>query len=491
MKIDVSFLDDLEHRIRLNQAPKLKDLTTTINPRKIPRSLVFRYANLLKRMGGVYYAIRLLNPIIRNTTKVPSNLEVIEYASCLTKLNLSDESMDLLNSIQDESPEIHFERAAAYMSKWDYSSAREHLEKFLSCKGNSEYRICVGELNLGASYIYTNEAAKAVKVLMQVLERAQKNQFTLLCGNALELLGQSSILQKDFKTAEKFLNDASTYMGTSNPRYILYVEKVKAMSELFTGNTSPDLLKSLVNLRSKAASLKNWNTLRDIELFTAIATNDTTKIQDLYYGVPYPEYRKRILLFWGRPFELNQTYDKKIGPNQNDSRKIFDVTMGIDLHSKNQLTVGKTLHRLVQCLTSDFYAPFSTTKIFSVVFKGAFFNPDTSPQQVYEAIKRLNHWFESHEIDLKVIRGKGGYRLRSEKGYVLRIQGTTKIFTRPDEFLTKLLSSGLTKDFSLKMVVSNLNIPKRSAVRRLTEATDQGFLERYGKGRGVKYSVKK
>ncbi len=389
--INVSFLDDLERRIRLNQAPKLKDLISTFSPKGIPRSLIFRYANLLKRMGGVYYAVRLLNPIIRNGTKVPSNLEIIEYAACLTKLNLSDESMELLNSIQnEESPEIHFERAAAYMSKWDYLSAREHLEKFLACPSN-DYRICVGELNLGASYIYTNEANEAVRVLKRVLERAKKNQFNLLCGNALELLAQSSILQKDFTSAENFINEASKYMGTSNPRYILYFEKVRAMRELFTGNISPALLRSLTTLRSKAASLRNWNTLRDIELFTAIATKDTNKIQDLYYGVPYPEYRKRILWFWDRPLQVSETYDKIIGPNPSAQKKIFDIANGIDLNSQHQLSIGKTLHRLVQCLTSDFYAPFSTTKLFSIVFQGTHFNPDTSPQQVYEAIKRLNH----------------------------------------------------------------------------------------------------
>ncbi len=490
MKIDVSFLDDLERRIRLNQAPKLKDLTSTIRPKGIPRSLTFRYANLLKRMGGAYHAIRLLNPIIRNTTAKPSNLELIEYAACLTKLNLSEESIELLNSISNEkSPEIHFERAAAYMIQWDYLSAREHLEKFLACSENSEYRICVGELNLGASYIYTNEASKADKALKQVLDRAKKGEFKLLCGNALELLAQSSILKKDFVTAEKFLKDASTYMGTSNPRYILYIEKVKVMRQLFTEDTSPDLVKRLGALRAQAADLRNWNTLRDIELFTAIATQDDQKIHDLYYGVPYPEYRKRILSFWEKPLQLSETYDKKIG--RGTPQKIFDVTKGIDLHSKQQLSVGKTLHRLVQCLTSDFYAPFSATRIFSIVFRGVYFNPDTSQQQVYEAIKRLNKWFQDHEIDLRVMRGQGGYRLRSEKGYILRIKGTTQILTRPDDFLTRLLDAGLSENFSLKMVVAGLKLPKRSAVRRLSEATDQGLLVRKGKGPATRYSTKK
>lgn len=492
MRVDVPFLDDLERQIRSNQGPSLKDLISNIKTKDVPRSLVFRYANILKRLGGVYHAIRYLNPIVRNSMAKPTDTEMIEYASCLTKLSLSDESLEILNSIQNEEiPEVHFERAAAYVAKWDYHLAKKHFEKYLSSKSISEYRSCVGEINLGASYIFTNEPDQAENILLRALERNKKNKFDLLCGNTLELLGQCAILKNDFAKAKEVLSNSSTYLGSANPRYNLYFEKAQIMAELFSEGPSPELARRLNSLRALAAKLRNWNTLRDIELFTAIATKDVTKIKDLYYGIPYIEYRKRIVAIWGKPLQNISTYDRKIGnPNQNHSR-VFDVTKGIDLPSKQELKLGKTLHRLIQCLTSDFYAPFSTTKIFSLVFKGAHFNPESSQQQVYEAIKRLNQWFSEHNIDLKIVRGKAGYRLRSRQGYILRISGSPKMHSREDHFLTELLNAGFQDNFTIKMVIAALKIPRRSAIRRLTEAQEQGLLIRVGKGPATKYSIKK
>ncbi|OQW49210.1 MAG: hypothetical protein A4S09_03845 [Proteobacteria bacterium SG_bin7] len=490
IKVDVSFLDDLENRLRLNQAPKVKDLVAAVSPKGIPRSLIFRYANLLRRMGGSYNALKLLNPIIRNSMQSPSNLEIIEYAACLTKLNLCDESIELLNSVRDESsPELHFERAAAYMTKWEYLFAREHLHKFLACPAIPEYRRRVGELNLGATYVHTNEPDKAIKILEHLLSRAKKSRFHLLCGNALELLGQAYVLKRDFPCATKLLNEASTYMGISNPRYILYIDKVRAMSQLLMENNSKPAIRGLIALRSQAANIRDWNTLRDIELLSAIATNDIKKIYDLYYGTPYPEYRKRILAFWGKPLPLVISYEKFIGVKQDRPKNIFDISKGLDLNSRHQLKVGKTLHRLIQCLTTDFYAPFSTTRIFSIVFRGVYFNPHTSRQQVYEAVKRLNQWFENREIDLQVIRGYGGYRLRSKNGYILKVDGSMKIHSRLDDFLKLLLENSLTQNFSLRAVVERLKLPGRSASRMLTLATEHGLLIRHGSGRSTSYSI--
>lgn len=490
MKITVSFLDELEKLIRLNQAPSLKGLTS-VRSKDLPRALVCRYANLLRRMGGAKSALTLLNPIVRKKTGHPSNSQIIEYAACLTRLSLVDESIELLNSIKgDASAEIHFELAMAHVSKWDYQTAKTFFEKFLLSPSLSEYKRCVGEINVAASCIYINQTDEAMRILNSVLVKTKREQFKLLCGNILELMGEIAILQKDYASAEKYLQEAGLFLGSSNPRYILFIEKWRTIRQLLQDKGSPESVAKLNSVRSKAAKIRDWNTIREIELFTAIATNDLEKITDLYYSVPYPEYRKRILSLWGKPFKVSASYEKRIGPRTTGVGKIFDVAKGKDLKSGVQLSVGQAPHRLLECLTSDFYAPFSTTMIYSHVFKNTFFNPETSPQQVYEVIKRLNLWLEDNKLDLRILRGEGGYRLRTKDGYILRIGESPQNRTRLNDFLDGLLQHGLSENFSVSMVEKKLDLPRRTATRLLAEAMDQGDLIRSGGGHATRYSLK-
>lgn len=488
MKITVSFLDELEKQIRLNEAPSLRGLTA-IRSKDLPRALVGRYANLLRRMGGAKYALKLLNPIVRKKTGHANNNEIIEYAACLTRLSLFDESIDLLHTIKNESsPEIYFELAMAHVFKWEYPAARIFFEKYLLSPGLSEYKRCVGEINLAAGFIYLGDISAASQALDNVVAKAKKEEFHMLCGNALELLGEIAILKKDYAGAENYLKEASSLLGSSNPRYVLYLEKWRAIRRVLQENGSPKSIQDLLPVRNQAAKIRDWNTLREIELFKSMATDDLQGITDLYYSVPYPEYRKRILALWKKPFRINESYDKKIGPHPTREGKIFDIAKGRDLKSGRGLRVGHATHRLLECLTSDFYAPFSTTRIYSSVFKDAFFNPETSPQQVYEVIKRLNLWFSKNDLDLQILRGQGGYRLRSKEGYILRISESPQNRTRLNDFLENLSEHNLIENFSVSMVEENLDLPRRTATRMLAEATDLGWLTRSGGGHSTRYS---
>ncbi len=492
MKVTVSFLDNLEESIRLNRAPGLKRLAA-IRSKDIPRPLAYRYANLLRRMGGVKSALAVLNPIVRKKTGHPNHNEIIEYAACLTRLSLVDESIGLLSSIKnDPSPEIYFELAMANVSKWEYETARTYFDKYLHSSSITEYKRCVGKLNLGACYIYTDEISEASKILRNVLVKAKAEKFRLLCGNILELLGEIAILQKNYFGAEKCLTEANLFLGSTNTRYLLYLKKWRAISRLLQEKGSTALIKDLTSLRAEAAKLRDWNNIREIELFMAIATDDLQKVTDLYYSVPYPVYRKRILRLWGKAFSVSEIYEKKIGRRPLKTGNVFDVAAGKDLKSGCQLKVGQAPHRLVQCLSSDFYAPFSTTRIFSSVFKNTFFNPETSPQQVYEIIKRLNTWFLENNLDLRVLRGEGGYRLRSEEGYILRIpEKPVSSPTRLEVFLESLWKNNLTENFSVSMVEQKLGLPRRSVTRYLGEATAEGFLVQTGGGHATRYSRSK
>lgn len=492
--ISVSVLDNLESQIRANKAPSLEDLTSTIRPQDVPRSLIARYANLLRRMGAIQYALKILNPIVRSDVAKPSVSEIIEYASCLTRLSLEDESIALLTEIRDEpNPEIQFELAAAHMSKWNFPAAIPYLKEYLKYESLSPYKICVGEVNLAASYINTHELAEAESLLQKLLIKTRNHGFDLLLGNTLELLGETALLRREFENADKYFRESAEKLLESNHRYHLYLEKWRIIVRMLKEKGSVRSLKAWSEVRKKAAELRNWNSLRELELFKVVATEDVEGLTNLYYGVPFLEFRKRILAIWGKPFKIDSFYERQIGPraeNQKKERKVFDIASGKDLYKGSKLKPGLVLHRLLQVLATDFYSPFLTTKLFSLVFRGNIFNPTTSPQQVYEAVKRLNKWFVEKEIPFTVHLGEGGYRLRSTEAYILRIPNSSDegLRTKVDDFLDELRHRGLIENFNLRMVVESLGLPLRTASRLLSESVSSGKLSRKGKNKSTSYS---
>ncbi len=491
MKVTVSFLDTLEAQIRANAAPKLEHFLNAHNY-KIPRPLTARYVNLIRRMGGPKYALNILNPIVRNDSAKPTVEEIIEYATCLCRVGLVDEGIGLLNSIANEPhAEIQFELAIAYMSKWDYPKAIPYLVKYLRFKELPVYKVCVGEVNLAASYIYTNEMERAESLLKKLIVKLQKNNFSLLLGNALELRGEIALENRDFDQALKIFKESAENLKSANPRYKLYQEKWEIIVKMLKGNGSKKSLLECGQLRKKVAAIHDWNSLREIELYKAIVTNDLQGITYLYYGSPYLEYRKRIVSAWGRSLNTdNECYDRKIGPGAVQGKKVFDIAAGKDLFSGEQLKVGQNMHRLLQAVTSDFYAPFLTTRIFSLVFKDDFYNPVTSPQQVYQLVKRLNDWFTENKIPLVMKYGDAGYRLRAEEAYVLRIPTKDTVRTKIDDFLESLRSNGLVKNFEVKEILKKLPLSRRSIFRLLSEAVASGKLQHRKLQRSGLYSIR-
>ncbi len=488
MGISFSFLDELEAKIRANQAPKLEQLIETINPKDMPRPSMARYANLLRRMGETKYALGLLNPLIHNQINKPSVPEIIEYASCLTRLGLEDESVLRLTKIKDEpNPEISYALAMSYVSKWDYSNAILFFEKYLTHGSLSPYKAYVGKINLAAAYFYINNLVRAEAILEEILPTLQKNGFDLLWGNVLQLLGQIATIRRDFKKANHFFDEAEKKLESSNPRYHLYLETWTTISKMYKEDGSKESSEKWELLRKKAVKLSDWNTLREIELFKAVARNDEEAVKKLYYGVPYPEYRKRILFIWQKPLNLEAYYERQVGQGTFNPKEIFDVASGKDMYTGCQLKAGQTLNRCLQVLASDFYAPFLTTRIFSLVYPGSPFNPNSSPQQVYEIVKRLNRWFIKNKIPLFVYRSKFGYRLRATRAYTLRTRSGVAVLTRVDDFIKNLIKHGLTEKFTLRMVQEKLALPARTASRLLSEGVASGKLVRQGKSQSTIY----
>lgn len=492
MRVTTPFLDTLEENIRNNKAPSLSQLIEEIKPKDIPRGLLARYANLLRRLGGLKFAVKILNPIVRSRNSNPTSQEKLEYASCLTRLHLGEESIELLEQLKHENnSEVHFELAAAHISQWDYERAIPHLKAFLQHASIPAYRKVVGELNLGAALIYTNRTRDAEKLLLKVYNTATKEGFHLLVGNVCDLLSEIAITKREFRTALTYIKKAKEILKKSSSRYDLFVDRKYLIIKLMSHGATDEALREFSVLRKKAATLKEWNSIRELEIFRAIASRDLEKLLFVFYGTSHEQLRKRIENLWGQPIPPAKYYDRKIGPKPHKKNHIFDVTLGRDLATGARLKPGQYLHRLVRALAGEVHFPYPTSKLFSLVFQGLKYNPETSAPQVYGIINRLNYWFEENKIPLGVVASPGGYRLRSNKGYTLRIESkhtvTDKTADKINEFIFRLQETRINSGFTANMAMTALKTSKRSTIRLLTEAVNAGLLTRQGSTNLTRY----
>ena len=91
-------------------------------------------------------------------------------------------------------------------------------------------------------------------------------------------------------------------------------------------------------------------------------------------------------------------------------QRVFDLTSARE-SQECQLKNGFLLHRLLHLLTEDLYQPLTLGKIFSRLFNGEYFDPNSSPDRVHQVVKRLRAWLRSEKIPLDIQEAGGFYRL--------------------------------------------------------------------------------
>lgn len=483
----LDLIQSLETRIRKGFISSVQKDLQDLNIREIPREHVISLANLARRVGLINKTLSFLNKIVRpeNTFQTPATpREKAEYAVALQKMGAIKEAMDLLNEVNKE----HLPEKLLYMSfclfaQWNYKEALPLLREYVESDGLSEYMKTVGQVNLAAALVIAKENDEADGLLKSLEEHALGNQLNFLYGNIMELSAQLSVNQNNMNKAREYLNSALKQFKDFDSPDSLFVHKWLAIVECLEENTITNSLQKVI---AKASSYGHWETLRHCDLIIATITGQRDQLEKVYFGTPHKAYRLKILNEVSPPWSPPEHYTYS-GGFKNPSRT-FDLELGNEKDLSLNIPNGQLIHQLMILLCSDLYKPTSLGRLHSYLFDSEYFNPFTSPDRIYQLMKRLKSWLGENNIPVKVKSGSGGYTIELQSAYGFVIPKAPLPY-EPTALGVRKLQRLAGREFSGKEARQKSGLKLSTMTRLLNAALEEGLIEKVGNGPKTRYKI--
>lgn len=504
MDFKITF-EKLESEIRQGEIANVQQQLQKLSYSDIPRAHLADFADIARRVRLEYWGLKILRPIVRPQVPVHpkvSDQELCVYAGLLIKVGALPEATALLEKLDSEKiPQVNTFLSQIHIAEWNYESAVKDLKATIKNVKLTPYQVCIAEVNLAASYLFLQQIKLAEKLLSKIILSCEQNKWDLLFGNALELLAQLAVAQKDWNKARKLLSDSQTRVG-QHPRYQLFIQKWIALVKVFEAKSDSremnQALAEVKTIRDHAVQLNAWETIRDLDYHTAIHLKQKELLLNIYFGTPYKEYKKRIQgIFKTEGWDLPDFYFRNL--SHEPATAYLDVQNGTtesEMPLPTPLKQGQALHRLLLVLSQDFYKPTGPGEIFSKIFPDEYFNHETSPERIVQAVKRLRTWFYENNIPVTITVVNGSYALHASRPYKLKILNKTTPAGPLNEFvddqhLQSLKAHWPYKAFSLAKATEFLNIPKVNVQKILKKAFDQKNVFKSGVASATLYRFQK
>ncbi len=381
----------------------------------IPRELRTEFASLCRRAGVPLLGLKALRPSVRPRAKVhvkATAMENAEYAACLVFAGAVGEALTLLERISSaECPKAILYQAFALTAQWRYEESIPLFKKYIGL-GASDYEVLIAQVNLAFAYgfCHSEELSGLVDELL-----LKTKSYALLQTNVLIVGAHHRFIENDFKGARKLIAQGEKIHGEKKTQEGMLLRKLTHLVSLFENPKSPEFLRELHEFRAEALKGNHWEIVRDCDKFEALSTRNELLFNQVFFGTPYTSYRSCLREDAKGNLKVQSSFDWSV-PKPSRNAEIIEVSrLGLKSGSRN--------HRLLLTLLTDFYRPFTVGGIFSVLFPGEFFNDETGPMRVLNAVRELNVWFEKEGLPLEVAREQSGFQLKTQKPCCFKILG--------------------------------------------------------------------
>ncbi len=472
---------------KINAAQKALSALTKM---KIDRKDLQPAATLARRADLPELALRILNPVLHPSHKKPevaSDEEITEYAACLTKVGGITEAIILLGKVDSlRVPESLKIEAFCHFSHWDYERAIPVLKRYVQMAAIDDYQRTVGMVNLAAACVYERLFPETSDLLENLRRLTEEKRYSLLFANTLELSAQNAIHQKKWDEADKFLTQAENLSEHESGLDAFYIRKWRAIWKLLTIPPSRQSRESLDKIKTEAAQIRRYETIRDCDRFLAIATRDKELFLKLFFGTPYTGFRKWLIHDFGEPsISIPESY-LRVFPGKSKLTKVLDIS-SLPLGNNSGLKCGDLRHRLLTVLASDFYQRFRVPCLHSHLYPGDYYNLETSPNRVHRVMERLRYYLREAKLPLVVNHEAGDFWLDSSDTVAVRIFHPSAALEKGFFASRKLRKVWPLKSFSAAQASTVLALSKRSVQRILRSAVEGGEIEKNGRGSETRY----
>lgn len=492
IKIDQKIILEWQELVQRGQGHLLRANLQKLSARKVNREQLLPLANLARRVNMPRFSLQLLYSVIRPSygDSNATSQELAEYAAALSAIGAykeADLTLDEVN-ISDCSEALLF-RAFINIFTWNYRQAIPFLQAFLKAE-NRPYQLLVANINLIAALIHVEDFSPALLKITELKETVRRQNLQLLLGNLLELEAQIAILKSDYGVAEELLLKSEKVLVQTGNVSLIYTKKWQAV---ISARKNSKNIGELDRVKKQAKEMKDWETVRDCELYKSLIGNDSLLFTQIYYGSPYAGYRKLILQRDGRPSHVPEEFF--LNPKKSGTAwpQCFNIHQGTLTREILPLKPNQLIHRFLKVLCSDLYRPILVGSLFSKLFPDDYYNPNTSPDRVYQCIKRSRSWCAKNKFNLTIKPVSDGYlfHLQGKSSLLYNKAYLDQDFTKPlaDERIMLLVKEFSENPFSSKYACHVLSMPLRSVNRFLKEKVGEGEIVQVGRGPTTKYKL--
>jgi tetratricopeptide (TPR) repeat protein len=467
--------------IKAGKMDEVSALIAKLRPGQVPRDSCQGLAKICRRAGLIGFGLRLLQPIIRHEKPLPSPAtaaEICEYAVLLSRNGSIPEAAGLLAGVDVETaPEALLYLSYCHISTWDYAQAAGLLEKYQEL-ASDEYSKLIARVNLISAYLALNQLDSAENLVTETMEAAERAGALRLVGNCLELRSRLNLNRGRFSETRKDLDRALGIFGESQIYDRLFIYKWQAvMTAIETNSAEP-----IVNFRRQAVLSKEWESVREADLFAVKVRFGQTLLDYLTFGTPMASYRQRIQQEVGREPSASYIFGQ-------DGSHCLDLKTGTFLGGVGKLNPGKKIHQVIAALVRDFYVPRNIGSLFSELYPREYFDINSSPVKVRQLLLRTREWLKENGLGASIVQSEGAYRFVIDGAFGVRIDLERSAVESASISWERLKSAFPGVRFTARQACSKLQWPRSSFLLIVERALKSGELIKSGTGKATAYRV--
>lgn len=462
-------LQDCDADIRGGKPHHVIRRLAQVGTSRIPREWRLPLAKICRRAGLYSLGLRLLTRLASGPSPKASPAEMTEYSALLIRSGAVDEALENLEKLNaQEVPEAFLIRAFAHFTRWEYRRGALELENYLRAPLSNDATL-VGRSNLAFAHVELREHGTARGLLEENIRMTRDQGYRNLEAYNVGLLAQVYLQEGNFSAARKTIS--VTDISKSQTYNDWSVEKLRLIID---GLENKDA-KPFALLRKLAREKKDWQALRDADLFSLKVNFSEERFLHLYFGSPLPEFRKCI------EAELGCVPDRSIYVLGKKSAPRFDLEAG-EVDGANVVRAGFKCHQLLRTLLKDFYQPMRVGGLHAALNPNEHFDIVSSPDRVHQIVRRTRLWLKQNSLPVRIQEDEGFYSLVIDGNLSFRVsidQQPADIFGWRMEKIKSIFPDA--RIFSAREIQDELGISETSAHRLLQRAIEAGRIERLGK----------